>query len=109
MTLMVALTGSMHFSNVRTNFFLSLYYMVIMVICFLTEKKHICKFKGDNKDVNFPTKICLGSISDKFDYDEIKEVSPEGNVYDFWVDYNTIDKSDILIIHINLTVRNSIK
>ena len=55
-------------------------------------------FKADNKNINFPTQFCLGSISNGFSATEIKEVSLYGNVYDFSVDYSSIDKSDILNI-----------
>ena len=41
----------------------------------------------------------LGSISNAFSAIESKEVSLNGNVYDFSVDYNFTDKSDILNIH----------
>ena len=55
-------------------------------------------FKADNKNINFPTQFCLGSISNGFSATETKEVSLYGNVYDFSVDYSSIDKSDILNI-----------
>ena len=58
----------------------------------------VCKFKGNNKNVNFPKQFCLGSISNKFDSVEAEEVSLKVNVYDFSVDYDTIDKYDILNI-----------
>ena len=38
-----------------------------------------------------------------------REVSLNGNVYDFSVDYNSIDKSDILNIHKYLMTKNNIK
>ena len=60
--------------------------------------KEICKFKADN-NVNFPTQFCLGSISNGFSATESREISLNGKVYDFSVDYNSIDKSDILNIH----------
>ena len=55
-------------------------------------------FKADNKNINFPTQFCLGSISNGFSAAESREVSLYGNVYDFSVDYSSIDKSDILNI-----------
>ena len=65
-------------------------------MCF--NGKEIFKFKADN-NVNFPTQFCLGSISNGFSATESREISLNGNVYDFSVDYNSIDKSDILNIH----------
>ena len=56
-------------------------------------------FKADNKNINFPTQFCLGSISNGFSAAGSREVSLYGNVYDLSVDYNSIDKSDILNIH----------
>ena len=58
--------------------------------------KGIIKFKAENKNVNFPTQFCLGSISDGLSATEFREVSLSGNGYDFSVGYNSIDNSDIL-------------
>ena len=71
--------------------------------------KEIIKFKADSKNVNFPTRFCLGSISDGFSATESREVFLNGNVYDFPVDYNSIDKSDILNIHQYLMAKSNIK
>ena len=40
---------------------------------------------------------------------ESREVSLNGNVYDFSIDYNSIDKSNILNIHKYLMTKNNIK
>ena len=64
------------------------------------------KFKADNKNVNFPTQFCLASISNGFNANESREVSLNGNVYDFSVDCNCID---ILNIHTYLMTKNNIK
>ena len=53
------------------------------------------KSKVSNKNVNFPTQLCLGSIGNGFSNTESREVSLNGNVYYFSVNYNSIDKSDI--------------
>ena len=64
--------------------------------------KEIFKFKADeNKNVNFPTQFCLRSISNGFSATESRAVSLNGNVYDFSVDYNSIEKSAILNIVFN--------
>ena len=52
----------------------------IIVICFLKEK--IYKFKANNKNINLPSQFSLGSISNKFDYVKLQEISLKGNVYD---------------------------
>ena len=82
--------------------------MVIIVICVLMEKKSF-KFKTENNNVNFPTKVCLGNIYNGFGATEFREVSLKGNVYDFLVDYNAINKSGILNIHNCLMVKSNIK
>ena len=53
--------------------------------------KEIFKFKADNKNVNFPTQVCLGSISNEFSVHESRDISLNGNVYDFLVGYNSFD------------------
>ena len=69
------------------------------------NRKEIFRFKADNKNVNFPTQFCLVTISNKFGYINSRKF----NLYDFSVDYNAIDKSDILNIHKNLMVKNNVK
>ena len=71
--------------------------------------KEIFKFKADNKNVNFLTQFCLGSISNGFSATKSKEVSLNGNVYDFSVDYNSIDKFNILNIRKYLMTKDNIK
>ena len=65
--------------------------------------KETCNFKSSYKNVNFLLQFCLGSISKKFDYVEA-EVGLKGSAYDFSVDYEAIDKSDIL----NMNNKNGI-
>ena len=55
-----------------------------------------------------PTQFYLVSIFYKFDYVQSEEVSLIGNVYDLSVDYNAIDKFDILKIHRYLITKNNI-
>ena len=76
---------------------------------FFVNKKVIFKFKANNKNVNFPTQFCLGSTYNGFSAAEPREVSLNGNVYDFLVNCNSIDKSDILKIHKYLMTKNNIK
>ena len=69
--------------------------------------KEIFKFKADNKNGNIPTHFCLESISNGVSANESREISLNPNVYDFSVDYNFIDKWDILNIHKHLiTIKN---
>ena len=66
------------------------------------------KFKASNKNTNFSTQFYLGSISNGFSALESREVSLNGNGYDFSADYNSVDKSNILIIHKYLMIKNNI-
>ena len=75
--------------------------MVVIVICWLTEK--------NNKTVTIPTQFRLGKIRNGFDASEFREVSLKGNVYDFSAYYIAIDKSDILNIHKHLMTLNDIE
>ena len=69
------------------------------------EKKSI-SFKPIKK-VDFPTQFCLGSLSNKFEAIDSRNGFLKGNVYDFLVDYNAVDKSDILSIHKYLMRKNN--
>ena len=99
---------SINFSKANTKLCLSLYYNADNSYLFANGKE-IFKFKGENKNVVFPTQFCLGSISNGFSAIEYREVSLNGNVYSFSVDYNSIDKSHILTIHKYLMTKNNIK
>ena len=75
----------------------------------IVNGKFFFKFKADNENINFPTQFCLGSISNGCSATESREISLNGNAYDFSVDYSSIDKSDILNIHKYLMTKNNIK
>ena len=61
--------------------------------------KEIFKFKLVDKNVIFPSQLYLRGIPNGFSASEYREGSLIGNVYDFSVDYNSIDIFDILNIH----------
>ena len=69
--------------------------------------KEIYKFKVKNGNVNSQTDFCLGDISDNFDYIDSKEVSFNENVYDFSVDYGSIEISDNLNFHKYLMIKSN--
>ena len=75
----------------------------------LDNGKKIYKLNVDNENVYFPTQFYLGNISKNFDVPKSGEVSLKENVNDLSVDYNAIDKSNILNIHKYLIVKNNIK
>ena len=71
--------------------------------------KEIFKFKANNKNGKFPAQFCLGNISNGFSAIDSGYVFLIVNLFDFSVDYNSIDKSDILNIHKYLMIYNNIK
>ena len=75
----------------------------------LVNRKEIFKFKADNKNVNFLTQFCLGSMTNGFTVTNFREVSLNGNVFDFSVYYSSIDRSDILKIDKYLMTKNNVK
>ena len=77
--------------------------MVIIVICFLMEKKSI-SLKLIKKMLT--SQFCLESISNGFGAADSRGVSLKENVHDFSVNYNALDKSDIWNIHKYLMVKN---
>ena len=60
---------SINFSKANTKFCLSLHHNADKNYLFVNGKE-IFKFKADNKNVNFPTQFCLGSISNGFSSNE---------------------------------------
>ena len=71
--------------------------------------KETCKFKAVNKNANFPTYLCLRSISNAFSATDSREVCLNRNTYDFSVDYSSTDKSDILKINKYLMTEKNTK
>ena len=59
--------------------------------------KQICKFKGlDDKP---PDQFYLGIISKDFTNDEMKEITLNGNLSNFSIDYRAIDTKNKFDIH----------
>ena len=79
----------------KQKFCLRLHYIADNSYLFANGKE-IFKFKTDNENVNFPTQFCHGNLSNGFSATDSSKVSLNGNVYDFSVDYKSIDKSNIL-------------
>ena len=53
--------------------------------------------------------LCLGSISKDFTKDEESEISLNGTVHDFPVNYSSVVKENILNIYEYLLIKNNIK
>ena len=47
---------------------------MLMVVIYLLAGRKICKFKAGNKNMDSLTQVCLGMISEKFDYIESEQV-----------------------------------
>ena len=105
--LLVLMEDLVHQKKKLIKFCLSLHYNSSNSYLFLNGKETY-KFKANNRNVNFPSRFCLGSISNEFDYADSKEISFKGIVYGFSVDYSAIDKSNILNIYKYLMVKNNI-
>ena len=86
------------FTTANTKFYLNWHYNVDNSYLFVNEKE-IFKSKANNEKVNFLTQFFLRSISNGFSGHESREVFLNRNMYDLPVEYNFIDKSDILNIH----------
>ena len=76
---------NINFAKANTKFCLSLHYDGDNSYLFVNGKE-IFKFKASNRNINFPTQFYLGSIFNGFGVLESREVSLNGNVYDFSVD-----------------------
>ena len=94
---------SINFTKANSTFCFSLYYNAGNCYLFFNGKE-VFKFKADKK-----TQFCLGRISNSFSNTESREIPLNGNVYHFSVDYNSIDKSDILNINKYIIAKNDIK
>ena len=72
-----------------------------------TNGKKIIKLKAKDSEIN-PYEMGLGNISKDWSVDNIKKTSPKGFVYDFSVNYEAIEVSDILDVHKYLMEKNGI-
>ena len=94
------------YSKAKSIFCLSLHYDSDNSYLFVTGKE-IYKSKASNKN-NFPSKFSQGSITNEFNSDNLNEIYFRDNMFDFSIDYITIDKSYILNIHKYLMIKNDI-
>ena len=83
--------------------------MLEFALYLFVNGKEINKFKANNKNVIFPTQFYLGSISNRFGATESRQSSLKEKVYDFSINHNAINKSDILNIYKYLMFKNNIK
>ena len=81
--------------------------MLIIIICLLIEKKYL-SLKPTIKVLTFQLNFVSEALYNGFNATESREVSLNGNVH-ISVNYNYIDKPDILNIHKYLMTKNNIK
>ena len=55
-----------------------------------------------------PNNLCLGNVSKDFSASKMKKIGSNGYIYDFSVDYDSIDVDDIKDIHKYLMKKNDI-
>ena len=98
---------SINFTKENTRFCLSLHYNGADSYLFVNGTD-IIKFKAKDSEIT-PYQLCLGNISKDLSLDNMKKTSlQEGCVYDFSVDYDAIEVSDILDIYKYLMEKNGI-
>ena len=97
---------SINFTKENTKFCLSLHYNGANSYLFVNGTE-IIKFKAkDSEIVAYP--LCLGNISKDFPVDNMKKTELNVYPYDFSVDYNATEVTDILDIHTYSMNKNGI-
>ena len=97
---------SINFTKVNTKFCLSLHYNGANSYLFVNGTK-IHKFKAKDFMIN-PNNLCLGNVSKDFSMSNMKKTGFNSCIYDFSVDYDSIEVSDIQDIHKYLMEKNVI-
>ena len=97
---------SMNFTVTRKKFCLRLHYNGANSYLFVNAIE-IIKFKAKYFEI-VASPLCLGNISKDWSVDNMKKTGFTGYVYDFSVDYDSIDVDDIKDIHKYLMKKNDI-
>ena len=90
--------SSINFSRSGRKFCLSLHYNGSNSLLFVNATK-IHQFKAKKNSEIKPYPLCLEKISKYFTANNMNATGLNGYVYDFPVDYNIIDTSNIIDIH----------
>ena len=75
----------------------------------LVNGVRIYQFKTTDYEINVCPPLCLGNTSKDFTVENMKKSRLYESVYDFSVNYNSIDVGDILDIHKHLIKKHNIK
>ena len=95
-----------NFTKENTKFCLSLHYNGANSLLFVNGTE-IIKFKAKDSEITtYP--LCLGDILKDWLVDNMKKTGGKDDVYNFIVDYDDIEVTDILDIHIYLMKKNEI-
>ena len=97
---------STNFIVTKKKFCLSLHYNGANSYLFVNGTE-IYKFKGKDSEI-VASPLCLGNISKDWPVDNMKRTGFTGYVYDFSVDYETIEVNGIKDIHNYLMEKNDI-
>ena len=97
---------SINFTKANTRFCLSLHYNGANNYLFVNGKKSR-KFTANDLEI-VPNNLCFGNVSKDFSASNIKKTGFNGHIYDFNVDYDSIDVGDILDIDKYLMKKNGI-
>ena len=81
--------------------------MEVTVFLFVNGTK-IHQFKAKDSDMKRYS-LCIGNISKDFSVDNMKKTQLNGYVYNFSVDYNIIDTSNIIDIRKYLMKKHDVK
>ena len=97
---------SVNFTENNEKYCLSLHYSRANSYLFVNSTE-IYKFKVKDSEI-IATPLYLGNISKDWSVDNMKDTGLNGYVYDFSVDYDSIDVDDIKDIHKYLVKKNNI-
>ena len=97
---------SVNFTENNEKYCLSLHYSGANSYLFVNSTE-IYKFKVKDSEI-IATPLYLGNISKDWSVDNMKDTGLNGYVYDFSVDYDSIDVDDIKDIHKYLMKKNNI-
>ena len=97
---------SINFTNVNTKVCLSLNYNGANSYLFVNGTK-INKFTAKDSEI-VPNNLSFGNVSKYFSASNMKKTRFNGQIYDFSVDYDSIEVDDILDIHKYLMKKNDI-
>ena len=96
-----------NFKQSNRKFSLSLHYNGSNNFLFVNVTK-LYQFKAKDSEIKaYP--LCLGNVSVNFSANKMIKTGLDGNLYDFFVDYNIIDTSNIINIHKYLMKKHDIK